>query len=232
MAVLSSHVGYDDSSALYVGGLKVLEQVEFVADVRRHTVVSDERLSEDQDLATVGRVGHGLWITDQGGSEDGLSGDVGVGTEGCSVEHWAILTGGGESAPEERSSRETEHAYPNSQGGVQVLDRSSGPRPLVGHLPSFAAGGEGLFARESGLARKGAASKGHACGTGGRGLSGGDEDAREHVGVVSRWGSLAGRYQGAFKLRETSTDGLLVTQKVSGRARVSQVLETQYRRRT
>lgn len=185
VAVLGGHIGHNDSSTLDVGRLKVLEQVEFVADVRRYTVVSNERLSEDEDLATVGRIGHGLWVPDQGGGEDGLSRDVGVGTESSSVEHWAILARG-ESAPETGHHERQEHAYPDSQGSVQVLDRSSGPRPLVGHLPSFAAGGEGLFARESGLARKGAASEGHACGTGGRGLSGGDEDAREHVVVMSR----------------------------------------------
>lgn len=93
MAVLLGHIGHDDSSTLDVGGLEVLEEVELVTDVGGNAVVSYEGLGEDENLATVRGVGHGLWVADQGGGEDSLSRNVGIGTEGGSVEDWAVLAG-------------------------------------------------------------------------------------------------------------------------------------------
>lgn len=93
VAVLLGIVRDNDSGALDVRGLEVLEEVEFVADARGHTVVADKRLSEDENLATVGRIGHGLRVADEGRGEDGLARDVGVGAEGSSVEDRTVLVG-------------------------------------------------------------------------------------------------------------------------------------------
>lgn len=69
--------------------------------------------------------------------------------------------------------------YPNGEGGIKVVHRSGGPQPLDGHCPSLAAI-EGLLAHESSLSSQGPESGSHAYSTGGRGLSGSSEDAREH----------------------------------------------------
>ena len=70
-------------------------------------------------------------------------------------------------------------AYPNGESGIKVVHGSSGPRPLDGHCPSLAAI-KSLLARKSSLTSQGLEPEGHACGTGGRGLRGGSEDARKH----------------------------------------------------
>lgn len=100
-----------------------------------------------------------------------------------------------------------EDAYPNSKGGIEAVDRSGGSGPVEGHGPALDAI-RGLLAQETSLGSKRAEARCHAYGTGGRGLSGGDEDAREHIGRIQRSGKTANGWQGAFKLRETSTDGL------------------------
>ena len=91
VAVLSSDIGDDDTGALNVGGLEVLEEVELVALVRGDTVVANQRLGEDENLTTVGGIGHRLGVANKGGGEDGFTGDVGVGTEGGTLENGAIL---------------------------------------------------------------------------------------------------------------------------------------------
>jgi hypothetical protein len=53
MAVLEGGIGDDDTSSLNVGRLKVLEQTVLVSNGRGDTVVTDQGLSEDQDLTTV-----------------------------------------------------------------------------------------------------------------------------------------------------------------------------------
>ena len=91
VAVLLSDVGNDDTGALDVRRFEVLEQVVLVTLVGRDAVVPDERLGEDQDLAAVRRVGHGLGVADERGREDGLTRDVDVGAEGLAVEDGTIL---------------------------------------------------------------------------------------------------------------------------------------------
>ena len=56
-----------------------------------HAVVADQWLGEDEDLAAVGGVGHGLWIADQRGGEDGFARDVGLCTEGLAMVDWSVL---------------------------------------------------------------------------------------------------------------------------------------------
>lgn len=91
VAVLLSDIGNDDSGALNVGRLKVLEQVPLVTLVRGNTVVANQRLGEDENLATVRGVGHGLGVSNEGCGKDGLTRDVGVGTKGGSAEDGTIL---------------------------------------------------------------------------------------------------------------------------------------------
>lgn len=58
VAVLLCDVGHDNSSTLDVGRLEVLQEVELVSNIRRDSIITDQRLGEDQDLATVGGIGH------------------------------------------------------------------------------------------------------------------------------------------------------------------------------
>ena len=91
MAVLSSDIGDDDTGALDMGGLEVLEEVELVTRVRRDTVVANQGLGEDENLTAVRGIGHRLGVTNKGGGEDGFTRDVGVGTKGGTLENGAIL---------------------------------------------------------------------------------------------------------------------------------------------
>lgn len=91
MAVLLSNIGNNHTSALDMGRLEILEKTELIALVRGHTVVADQGLGEDQDLATVRGVGHGLGVAHERGGEDSFARDVGVGTEGLALEHGTIL---------------------------------------------------------------------------------------------------------------------------------------------
>lgn len=86
---------------------------------------------------------------------------------------------------------------------------------MEGHSPALDAIG-GLLAQETSLSCKRPDARCHAYGTGGRGLSGGGKDAREHIGRFQRLGKTTGSWQGAFKLKETSTDGLEAQQSQYG----------------
>jgi hypothetical protein len=94
VAVLQSVVLNDNARRLNVGRFEVSEQAMLVARVGRNPVVADQRLGEDEDLATVGGVGHGLGIPNQGCGKDGLAGDVGLCTKGHSFEDGAVLKTG------------------------------------------------------------------------------------------------------------------------------------------
>lgn len=90
VAVLLSHIGDDDTSGLEVGRLKVLEQTVLVPLSGGNTVVTDQRLGEDQDLTTVGGVGQRLGVSDQGSGENGFTRNVGAGSKGLPMEDGAI----------------------------------------------------------------------------------------------------------------------------------------------
>lgn len=90
VAVLLSHIGHNHASGLQVGGLEILEKTVLVPLSRRHAVVANQGLSEDQDLTTVGRIGQRLGIPNQRGGEDGFTGDVGASSEGLAVENRTI----------------------------------------------------------------------------------------------------------------------------------------------
>lgn len=62
-----------------------------VAGVGGDAVVADQRLCEDEDLATVGGVGHRLGVADEGGREDGFTGNVRLGSERLAFEDGAVL---------------------------------------------------------------------------------------------------------------------------------------------
>ena len=91
VAVVEGDIGDDNTSALDMRGLEVLEQVELVSLVGGNTVVADEGLGEDENLAAVREIGHGLGVTDKRGGENSLSRDVGVGAEGLALEDGTIL---------------------------------------------------------------------------------------------------------------------------------------------
>lgn len=65
VAVLNAVIGHNNTGALDVRALEVLEQVPAISLVRGNTVVANQRLSEDQDLASVRRVGHGLGVSNE-----------------------------------------------------------------------------------------------------------------------------------------------------------------------
>ena len=91
VAVFLSHISNDNAGALDVGRLEVLEEVVLVALIRRHAVVANEGLGENQDLAAVRGIRHGLGVTHERGGEDSLAGDVDVGAKGLAVKHGTIL---------------------------------------------------------------------------------------------------------------------------------------------
>lgn len=91
MAVVDSIIGDDDTGALDMRRLKVLEEVVLVSLARGDSVVANQGLGEDENLASVGRVGHGLGVSDEGGGEDGFARDVSVGSESLAVENGTIL---------------------------------------------------------------------------------------------------------------------------------------------
>lgn len=95
VAVLLGNIGNNNTGRLQVGGLEVLQQTILVLLSRRHTVVADERLGEDQNLATVGGIGQRLGVSDQRSGEDGLAGDVGASTERLAGEHGTITNSEG-----------------------------------------------------------------------------------------------------------------------------------------
>lgn len=137
VAVVDSNVGDDNTGALNMGGLEVLEEVVLVSGVGGNTIVANEGLGEDEDLASVGGVGHGLGVTNKGGGEDSLARDVGVGAESLALEDWTIS---------------------DSESRRKGSDRSSSSRSSEGHLPALAAS-NGLLRQVSDLKHRSARSR-------------------------------------------------------------------------
>lgn len=81
----------DDSGSLNVWRLKVLQEAVLVALGRWDTVVSNQRLSKDENLSAVGRIGHGLWVSDEGGCKDSFARDVGQGAKGLAMKDGSVL---------------------------------------------------------------------------------------------------------------------------------------------
>jgi hypothetical protein len=96
MAVLDSIVLDNNTRRLDVWGLKVSEQAMLVPGRGGDSVVANERLSENEDLSTIGRVGHGLRVANERSREDGFARDIGFGAEGLARKDWSILENGGE----------------------------------------------------------------------------------------------------------------------------------------
>jgi hypothetical protein len=91
MAVVDSDIGDNDTSTLNVGGLEVLEKIILVSDSGGNAIVANQGLGEDEDLASVGGVRHGLGVANKRGGEDSLTRDVGVGAESLALENRTIL---------------------------------------------------------------------------------------------------------------------------------------------
>jgi len=75
VAVLGGVIRHDDAADLDPLGLKVLEEAKLVSVAVRDAVVANQRLGEDDDLATVGGISHGLGVTHQAGGEHQLPRD-------------------------------------------------------------------------------------------------------------------------------------------------------------
>jgi len=114
MAVVDSDIGDNDTSTLNVGGLEVLEKVILVSDGGGNAVVANQGLSEDEDLASVGGVGHGLGVANKRGGEDGLTRDVGIGAESLALENRTVSNGesGGDRSSRSSSSSSSEGHSP------------------------------------------------------------------------------------------------------------------------
>lgn len=65
-----------------------------VAGGRRNAVVANQGLGEDENLATIGRIGHGLGVTNKRGGEYCLAGNIGFGAKGLAGEDRAVLESG------------------------------------------------------------------------------------------------------------------------------------------
>lgn len=129
VAVALRSIGNDDTGGLQVGRLEILEQTVVVLLEGRDTVVANEGLGEDQNLAPVGRIGQRLGVTDQRGGEDGLTGNVGAGSEGLSVEDRTI------SDRESGTLRSRLLANRSHEAGLDAsIDRGEGGGP-GGHRP-------------------------------------------------------------------------------------------------
>jgi hypothetical protein len=91
MAVLHGIVLDYDTCSLEMWGFKISEQAMLVTGRRWDTIVANEGLCENQNLTAVGRVGHGLRISNQGGSEHSFARDVGLRTKRLARKDWSIL---------------------------------------------------------------------------------------------------------------------------------------------
>jgi hypothetical protein len=118
VAVVDSDIGDNDTSALDVGGLKVLEKVELVSGAGGDTVVANQGLGEDEDLSSVGGVGHGLGVSNERGSEDSFTRNVGISAESLALEDGTIS---------------------NSESGGKMSSRSSSSDSRERHSPALAA---------------------------------------------------------------------------------------------
>lgn len=203
MAVLLGGVGHNDTSTLDMRRLKVSQQIPLVTKSRRYTIVPNKGLGEYQDLAAVRRVGHRLGVANERRREDGLAGDVSVGTEGSAVENRAIL----EQVSEESTTRSTGVTHSNSKGSLVAGSLWSRRGKLGGHLAALASlelhSQRGSRRDGSGLRLEGGTSESYRP----RSLGG---NAGKHV-VRNRGGLERGRlrlFNGPLKRIETATGGL------------------------
>ena len=95
MAVLFRHIGDDNTRRLEIGRFEVFQKTILVLLEGWHTVVANEGLGKDQNLSPVGGIGQRLWVADQRGGEDSLTGDVGTSPKRLSVENRSIPNGEG-----------------------------------------------------------------------------------------------------------------------------------------
>lgn len=115
VAVLLGDISDDHACTLNVRRFEVLQELPLVELVGGNTIVANEGLGEDENLTTVGGVGHGLGVANERGGEDGFAGDVGVGTKGTAGKDGTVA---------------------NGKGGVEVLSGSGATGLVVGHGPA------------------------------------------------------------------------------------------------
>lgn len=91
VGILEGSVCNHNAGGLDMWRLEVFEETGFVTVTAGNTIIPDEWLRENQDLTTVRRIGHGLWIANEGSRKDGFAGDVLLGTERFAMIDRAIL---------------------------------------------------------------------------------------------------------------------------------------------
>jgi hypothetical protein len=91
VTVLQGIILDNDTGGLDVGRLEVSEQTMLIAGSGGNTIVSNQGLGENENLSTVGWIGHGLWVSDEGRGENSFTRDVGFGAEGLAGEDRAVL---------------------------------------------------------------------------------------------------------------------------------------------
>lgn len=175
VAVLLSNISNHHSGTLNVGRLEVFQEVVLIPHVGGNTIVANQGLSEDDDLAAVGGVGHRFGVANERGSEDGLARDVGIRTEGGASEDRAIS---------------------NGEGGLDTRDGLSGSGNGGGHLSALASESDGAVGPR--CRRDGEASRlgfEPSCGPEGSRLVSLGSNSGEHVWVLGVWFGGGGSYQ-------------------------------------
>lgn len=81
----------NNAGSLNVGRLEVSKEAVLVSSRRRDSIVANEGLCKDENLSTVGRIGHGLWVAYERCGEDCFTRDIGFGAERFPGEDWSIL---------------------------------------------------------------------------------------------------------------------------------------------
>lgn len=126
--VLEGGVSDDDANALDVGGLKVLDETKGVGLLAGgYSVITDQRLGEDQNLTSVRGVGHGLGVADHTSGEDGLAGHDSVGSKRSAGEDGAVLQSEGGRGGRSRGSAG------GGSGHESGLEGRGGSRGRSGH---------------------------------------------------------------------------------------------------
>lgn len=173
VAVLLSNIGNHYSGTLDMRRLEVFQEVVVIPHVGGDTIVADQRLGEDDDLAAVGGVGHRFGVANERGREDGLARDVGIRTEGGSSEDRAIS---------------------NGECGLDTRNGLSGSGNGGGHLSALASESDGAQRGR----RDGEASRlgfEPSCGSESSRLVSLGSNSREHFWVLRVWFGDGGSYQ-------------------------------------
>ncbi len=92
VAIVVGVVGDYDAGDVNLVGLEKLRETRLgVEIIMRHAIVANEWIGEDQDLASVGRIGEALWVARHCGVEDHLASTGVVAAERDTLEGGAVF---------------------------------------------------------------------------------------------------------------------------------------------